>query len=301
MRKRWRTWCVVYLLGVATIPGAMLATRWLRSSDSQRPKFTEAVYAEKAEENAAPIDDVAQFETLVLAENSEPSLTDSNFNFTGPSATEPPRLTKSVLVSPLTGDWKLRSGPVEFNAPPPAHQSQTAPQPPSLDFDDFLAVDLKPPQRTTNLDDEFRESVEREPVTIVPKRPPADISNSKADVPDGIESLAEPNPSDEQKAKLTSLREKLAELMKAKAELINEQTLSQEVSALEKQISDLHAAQKLWSAQEILKALVEEFPQSPAAIRAKRMLEAAGMKPAAWKVEPLRPQPQPVEDLPTYR
>src|SRR5690349_17762807 len=93
--------------------------------------------------------------------------------------------------------------------------------------------------------------------------------------PDGIESLAQSNPSDEEKAKLTALREKLAELAKAKGELINEATLTKEIATLEKQISDLHAAESLQKAKQILSELVEAFPESPAAIRAKRMLEAA--------------------------
>lgn len=269
MKKRWLSLCGIYFLGLATVPGLMLAERWRQDSLSPRPKFTEAVFVDSLAEEAVPRNDVARFEQSVLAEDSEPAFAES-----------------------------------ELRAPRPVQKPQTAQRPLTLDLDDSLAADLKPPSRGTSLDDEF-DSFEREPVTVtVPKRSPTAISKEKADVPDGIESLAESNPSDEQKAKLTSLREKLAELMKAKAELVNEQTLSQEVSALEKQISDLHAAQKLLSAQQILRALVEEFPESPAAVRAKRMLKASETNPGA-----LPPPGQlrsskadsPLSALPTYR
>ncbi len=142
-------------------------------------------------------------------------------------------------------------------------------EPPVLAQNSPTRTQFKPP--STDLDLEF------DPNTVPVKQRIAS-TNSKAEPPDGIESLADADLSDEQKAKLTTLREKLAELTKAKAELVNEQTLEETIFSLEKQISNLHAAQKLLSAQQILKALAEEFPDSPAAAKAQRMLEAAGFK-----------------------
>jgi TolA-binding protein len=126
---------------------------------------------------------------------------------------------------------------------------------------------------------------------IVPRKNAAPLPN------DGIDSLAEQTVSDEQKAKLTALRDKLSDLIKAKAELINEQTLTNEITTIEKQISDLHAAQKLLNAQQILKQLIEEFPQSPAAQKGQRMLDAAGVpKLSTSKLEPI-PEPQRVSAI----
>lgn len=131
-----------------------------------------------------------------------------------------------------------------------------------------------------------------------PPAPPRPATNrpNVSYPPDGIDSLAEADASNEEKAKLTTLREKLAGLAKVKGELINEATLAKEITALEKQISDLHAAQHLQKAKQILSELAEKFPDSPAAIRANRMLEVAdGMKPLKLEPEPAR------EALPTYR
>lgn len=301
MKKRWLSLCGIYFLGLATVPGLMLAERWRQESRSPRPKFTEAVFADSAVDEAASRGDVAEFEQSVLAQNSEPAFADSDS--ADLAATEPRGLTNSLAHPPIRSNSMPKSGPVEFSAPRPARKPQTAPQPPALDFDDSLAADVKPPL-PRNLEDAFDLPEETPVINTVPKRSPTAVSKERADIPDGIESLAEPNPSDEQKAKLTSLREKLAELMKAKAELVNEQTLSEEVSALEKQISDLHAAQKLLSAQQILRALVEEFPESPAAVRAKRMLKASETNPGALPPHGhLRSSrvDSPLSDLPTYR
>ena len=133
--------------------------------------------------------------------------------------------------------------------------------------------------------------------SVVPQRNPQPTKPSAKEESDQIESLAAPNPSDEEKAKLATLREKLSGLIKTKSELINERTLEQEVFAIEKQIADLHAAQQLLKAKETLAELVEKFPDSPAAVRAKRMLEAAGGKPSSWNPGRLRPEPEPVEPL----
>lgn len=156
-------------------------------------------------------------------------------------------------AKPLTVDFDL-------DVEPPTVLAQNSP---------LRKQPARSPQPLEDLESEF---------DAVPRKAP---SSSKPEPPDGIESLADANLSDEQKAKLTTLREKLAELTKAKAELINEQTLSETIATLEQQISDLHAAQKLLSAQQILKALAEEFPNSPAAAKAKRMLEAAETKKTA--------------------
>lgn len=192
-----------------------------------------------------------------------------------------PKFTDAVEVSAVKADAVLEVGLTEDVFVEPA---------------EIKSKKLKPP---IDLDEEF--GLETPGQQVVRPRQPAVPRPPVKDESDRTETLATPNPNEEEKAKLTTLREKLSELIKAKAELINEQTLSQEVSTLEKQISDLHAAQQLLKARQILNELVEQYPESPAAIRAKRMLEASGMKPSAWKGEPLRPLPEPVDGLPTYR
>ncbi len=233
MRKRWLAWCALYLLGLATLPGVLLAQRWLRISEASRPKFTDAVAVSAV-------------------------------------------VTDAVLEVETVGDVFDKSASVEP-----------------------LPVKSKKPRLPIDLEKEFGVEIP-DPQVVRPRQPTAAKPPVK-DESDRTETLATPNPNEEEKAKLTTLREKLSELIKAKAELINEQTLSQEVSTLEKQISDLHAAQQLLKARQILNELVEQYPESPAAIRAKRMLEASGMKPSSWRGEPLSPLPEPIDGLPTYR
>ena len=252
MKKHWLMTLGVYCLGVATLPGVIGGVRWLRISDNaSTPKFIQVQEVNRdstegfAELRELPQEDRSTRDVITQNARSEPDpfADDARIDFNSAAAA---RTAKPVQVN------------FASEVEPPVVLTQNSPtrkQP--------LRSPVALPQPLDNLDTEF-------------ETPPRKASNStKPEPPDGIESLADANLSDEEKAKLTTLREKLAELTKAKAELINEQTLSETIATLEQQISDLHAAQKLLSAQQILKTLAEEFPNSPAAAKAKRMLEAA--------------------------
>lgn len=258
--KKWLRSIGVYVLGVATIPAALLMGTVASKNLWSQPHKS----------------------TLFVDGPAEPQIHDA-FKAEAAQANSLADLDEVPVV------FSTKSVGRKSNVP----NSQIRPQAqPDLDlrFDEAVAEPLiladnsprnggtKAPQRTALDDDIGLETPSRlPPQRVVPKRDSAPLPN------DGIESLAEATVSDEQKAKLTTLREKLGELIKAKAELINEQTLTNEISAIEKQISDLHAAQKLLNAQQILKSMIEEFPQSPAAQKAQRMLDAAGVGGTAPK------------------
>lgn len=253
MKKHWLQTFGVFCLGVVTVPGVLTGLRWWWNSDGHAPKFIEI---QPADAKAASDIDIFVAEqtskvdepTLSMRTSRRPRQLDDEFaNFNPPVATPAAKPVQLDFASDVEPSVLAQNSPSRKSPLPPTFEDPGSP------FEDFNSVPVT--QRTAS-------------------------TNSKAELPDGIESLAEVNLSDEQKAKLTTLREKLAELTKAKAELINEQTLTETIASLEKQISDLHAAQKLLSAQEILKALAEEFPDSPAAAKAKRMLEAAESKKA---------------------
>ena len=258
--KKWLRSLGVYVLGVATIPAVLLVGTVTSKNLWSRPHAPKFV-------------DVG--EALCTKADQETQFVDFKSDTAGVSATSfdgnalEPAVTNQPLAKPAVG----------------------------LNFDDAFTEPLtfadnspksggaKRAQRTSDFDgltfDAPTDSFDA-PQRTVPKRDAAKLPN------DGIDSLVEQNVSDEQKAKLTTLREKLSELIKTKAELINEQTLTNDIAVIEKQISDLHAAQKLLSAQQILKTMIEEFPQSPAAQKALRMLEAAGVpKSPASKLEPV--------------
>ncbi len=257
MKKHWLVTLGVYCLGVATLPGVIGGVRWLRNADNaSTPKFIQVQDVNRdSAEGFAELRELPQEEQstrggIAQIARSEPATfaDDDRFDF------------DSAAVA-------LTAKPVQVNfaseVEPPVVLAQNSPT-------------RKQPVRSPVALPSPLEDLESDL-----EAPPRKVSNStKPEPPDGIESLADANLSDEEKAKLTTLREKLAELTKAKAELINEQTLSETIATLEQQISDLHAAQKLLSAQQILKALAEEFPNSPAAAKAKRMLEAAETKKA---------------------
>lgn len=72
----------------------------------------------------------------------------------------------------------------------------------------------------------------------------------------------------------SSLRQQYLELAKTRAELMTEATLKEEIATTQKNIRELRALQKLHEAQELLLSLTTEFPDSEAAAKAKRMLDA---------------------------
>ncbi len=273
--KTWLRSLGVYVLGVATIPAVLLigtVTSKNLWSRPPAPKFVDFKAAQADE--LAPCAKAADEIHLV------------NFD--------------SRIVS--------RASDTFADAAPPTQREPLLKRNTGLTFDDVADEPLlladnaprnggtKPALRTSSNDDlELRlEDPLAAPARVVSKRDAAPLPN------DGIDSLAEQTVTDEQKAKLTTLRDKLGELIKAKAELINEQTLTNEISVIEKQISDLHAAQKLLNAQQILKQMIEEFPESPAAQKAQRMLDAAGVpKSSASKLEPI-PEPQRVSAIESF-
>lgn len=257
MKKRWLLTLSVYGLGVATVPGVLIGAHWWQDAKSHAPKFVEIQHVD------------AKADTGISIVQSEPMSELDELDSTPPARPQVAQL-KSSPKSVALDD--------EFLAEPKSLQLEFD----SLDEPPVLAQNSpsrKPTEAKTSFDEfeapAFRPSIEPEPVRGKPRSTP---EAAKPELPDGIESLVEAELSDEQKVKLTTLREKLAELTRAKAELVNEQTLEETIFSLEKQISNLHAAQKLLSAQQILRALAEEFPDSPAAAKAQRMLEAAGFK-----------------------
>ena len=72
---------------------------------------------------------------------------------------------------------------------------------------------------------------------------------------------------------LDELREQLAQLAKTKAGLLNKKSLEVEIEKMKSDISNLHAARKLLDARQALERMIIEFPQSPAAERARMMLK----------------------------
>ena len=261
MKKHWLVTLGIYSLGVATFPGILIGVRWWQDAESPTtPKFIDVrdVTVNAFEEKETDSDTFAEPTSRITANTRSHQpisfFDEEPFEF---DSAVPTRQTEPVRVN-VASDVET---PVLL-----AQKASTRKQPHSR-----TAEDKFEPQPALQLDD-FNE-------VDVPKSR-ATPESAKAELSDGIESLADVELTEEQKAKLTTLREKIAELTKAKAELINEQTLTETINTLEKQISDLHAAQKLLSAQQILKALAEEFPDSPAAAKAKRMLEAAESRKA---------------------
>lgn len=277
MKKHWLHTLVVFGLGVVTVPGVLGGVRWWQNSEKLgRPKFVQLRAVEDpfaATDEAPKVIHVDGF-TEAMAKVAEiERRRQRSANLIANEADEVDSTAPALAAKPVR---------VNFNS----------------ELEPPVLAQNSPGRKTTfSQPDRFTDT----PVLNdfgdgpIPVKQRSATANSKPEQPDGIESLAEPNLSDEQKAKLTTLREKLAELTKAKAELVNEQTLEETIFSLEKQISNLHAAQKLLSAQQILRALAEEFPDSPAAAKAQRMLEAAESKKL------LKPSPDPLSALPTYR
>lgn len=108
---------------------------------------------------------------------------------------------------------------------------------------------------------------------------------------DELKALAPTEPSAEDASMLTELREQVATLSQAKAELLNAKALETEISQLQKQIANLQAARRLHGAQHELEKLIQEFPESPAAVRAKSMLKP--LPTSKTPQERLVPSPDP--------
>jgi hypothetical protein len=89
-----------------------------------------------------------------------------------------------------------------------------------------------------------------------------------------LEGLAPLTPTEEEAKKLQELRETLGALANTKAELLNETALQTEITRLQRKIADLQAARRLLDAQQTLQKVIDEFPESPAAGRAKTMLKS---------------------------
>ena len=272
--KTWLRSLGVYVLGVATIPAVLLIGTvtskklWSRPHTPMFVDFKVAVPDELAAcGKSADETHLVNFDTTVVSRASD------TFADVAPAQSEPLLKRNTNLTFDDAADESLT---LADNSPRNGVAKAALPTSSNEDLDLHLEDPLAPRAR------------------VVPKRDAAPLPN------DGIDSLAEQTVTAEQKAKLTTLRDKLGELIKAKAELINEQTLTNEISVIENQISDLHAAQKLLNSQQILKQMIEEFPQSPAAQKAQRMLEAAGVpKSSASKLEPI-PEPQRVSAIESF-
>lgn len=267
--KTWLRSLGVYALGVATVPAVLLigtATSNKLWSRPHTPKFVDAIKSD--------------------AEDT----------------TECAKAADEIHLTSFDNQAVSNTVDVFAEAATPVQRTSPAPQDIGLSFNDVTDEPVKLADnapRDRGAKPFFRDAppndLELPSVDSTTARPRPASKPSTTPLPkDGIDSLAEQTVTDEQKAKLTTLRDKLGELIKTKAELINEQTLTNEISVIEKQISDLHAAQKLLNAQQILKQMIEEFPQSPAALKAQRMLDAAGVpKAPASKLEPIPEIPVP--------
>lgn len=95
-----------------------------------------------------------------------------------------------------------------------------------------------------------------------------------------IDSLAPMSDCDDEAIKLQELREKLVDLVASKAKLQSEKSLRSEISRVETETANLQAARKIVEAQQSLQKIIDEFPNSPAATRAKSMLELKAVAPA---------------------
>lgn len=280
MKKHWLLTLGIYCLGVATVPGLLVGARWWRNSTPATTKFVDFQNSEVV--TAASLDQLNPGEAAfdAPAPSKAPSkvlakVEDNSFADEKPAESNSAETARKAKPVPLDLDLELEPPVLAQNPPSRKHAAVRS------EFDEFEAP-------------AFQSSNGHEPARAKSRTTP---ETAKPEQPDGIESLVEAELSDEQKAKLTTLREKLAELTKAKAELVNEQTLEETIFSMEKQISNLHAAQKLLSAQQILRALAEEFPNSPAAAKAQRMLEAAEAK----KSLKTSSDPRELSALPTFR
>ena len=273
--KTWLRSLGVYVLGVATIPAVLLigtVTSKKLWSRPHTPMFVDFKVA--VPDELAACGKSADETHLVNFGNTIVSRASDTFADVAPATQSEPLLKRSTNLT--FDDAADESLTLADNSPRNGVAKPALPTSSNEDLDLRLEDPLAPRAR------------------VVHKRDAAPLPN------DGIDSLAEQTVTAEQKAKLMTLRDKLGELIKAKAELINEQTLTNEISVIEKQISDLHAAQKLLNSQQILKQMIEEFPQSPAAQKAQRMLEAAGVsKSSASKLEPI-PEPQRVSAIESF-
>ena len=84
------------------------------------------------------------------------------------------------------------------------------------------------------------------------------------------------------------------QLAKLKLKRMKAESLAMEIAALKKEISDQEAAAKLEEAQEQLKKIMNEHPDRPAALNAKRMLDSGVGSPNTPGFQPQ------VNSLPTY-
>jgi hypothetical protein len=74
------------------------------------------------------------------------------------------------------------------------------------------------------------------------------------------------------KSTTDSLRAQYLELVKTKALLMDEETLRKEIVATQEKIDELQAAKQLAEAEQLLRELAEQHPNSPAAQVANQML-----------------------------
>ena len=73
---------------------------------------------------------------------------------------------------------------------------------------------------------------------------------------------------------VSDLRSQYLELVKTQSELMDDTTLTSEIARAEKTITELKAQQKLDAAKELLTSLSKDLPDSEAAKKATRMLQA---------------------------
>jgi hypothetical protein len=92
-------------------------------------------------------------------------------------------------------------------------------------------------------------------VVCVPHRTTVSLVSPEVDV----DALAPACPSEDETSKLKELREKLAELVKAKVELQSEKSLLAEIARVETETANLKAAQKIVEAQQSLRRSLTNF------------------------------------------
>ncbi|MEX1232697.1 MAG: hypothetical protein WEB58_20795 [Planctomycetaceae bacterium] len=97
-----------------------------------------------------------------------------------------------------------------------------------------------------------------------------------------ISEVEVPNP-------LTPLRKELVELTQKRVETMTEDELKAELDRMQKQLAEYNAKAKLKEAEEILNAIVKNYPETPAAIQASQMLNLATSSTAAAPLEAVVP------------
>ena len=176
--------------------------------------------------------------------------------------------------------FRLSIGNAYFVNEPNTPASSVKDEPDLLGFDRRLLVEA-PPTRTeqpviANLEGTGAVTISNLQFNQIAPSTAAECPTATVSTP--AESLACGETSADEAKKLSRLREYLTTLTKARAELMDEAALASEIMKAELEIVNLRALHKIIDVEQSLQKIIDEFPDSPAAQRARSMLE---VKPGA--------------------